>query len=68
MTSVTISPKFQIVIPVDIREAMGLKPRQKVLVFGYEDRIEYVPLKKMREMRGFLKGMDTEIPREEDRV
>lgn len=68
MKSVTISPKFQVVIPETIRQAMNLKPGEKVLVLQYENRIEYIPQKKMKAMRGFLKGIDSSIEREDDRI
>lgn len=68
MKSVTISPKFQVVIPELIRQAMGLKAGEKVFVFQYENRIEYIPQKNMKEMRGFLKGIDTSVEREKDRI
>jgi AbrB family looped-hinge helix DNA binding protein len=67
MKTVTISPKFQVVIPEYIRDAMKLKAGEKVHVFQYENRIEYIPVRKMRQMRGFLPGIDTTIEREEDR-
>ena len=68
MTAVTVSPKFQVVIPKDIREAMGIYSGQKVQVMTYQNRIELIPLKPMKEMKGFLKGIDTDIQRENDRV
>jgi AbrB family looped-hinge helix DNA binding protein len=68
MTSVTVSPKYQIVIPKEIRESMGIVSGQKVQITSYQGRIEVVPLKPMKAMRGFLKGIDTTVPREEDRV
>ena len=68
MTEVTVSPKFQIVIPKEIRESMGIVSGQKVQIISYQGRIEVIPLKSMKEMRGFLKGIDTSIVREEDRV
>ncbi|MGH8184126.1 MAG: AbrB/MazE/SpoVT family DNA-binding domain-containing protein [Rhodanobacteraceae bacterium] len=68
METVTISPKFQVVIPQRIREALGLKPGQKVRVMQYGGRVEYVPLLPVRKARGFLKGIDTDVPREADRV
>lgn len=67
METVTISPKFQVVIPKKIREAMDLVPGQKVQAVVYEGRIELIPLKPLREMRGFLEGIDTEVQREDDR-
>lgn len=68
MTSVTVSPKFQIVIPKEIRESMGIVSGQKVQITSYQGRIEVIPLKPMKEMRGFLKGIDTTVLREEDRT
>ena len=68
MQTVTISPKFQVVIPKTIRQTLQLTPGQKVQAFLYEDRIELIPVRPVKQMRGFLKGIDTTIPREEDRV
>ena len=68
MSKVTISPKFQVVIPKEIRERLGLSPGQRVEAIAYEDRIELIPLRPIRKMRGFLKGIDTSIKREADRV
>ena len=68
MSTVTISSKFQLVIPKAVREAMELKPGQQLRVFTSGDRLELVPVKKLRSMRGFLKGIDTAVPRDEDRV
>jgi len=68
MTAVTVSPKFQVVIPKDIRESMGIFSGQKVQVLTYQNRIELIPLKPMKEMRGFLKGINTDVQRDDDRV
>jgi len=68
MTTVTVSPKYQIVIPKEIRESMGIVSGQKVQIMSYQGRIEVIPLKPMKEMRGFLKGIDTTVAREDDRV
>jgi len=68
MSIVTISPKFQVVIPQRIREAMGLAPGQKVQAIQYEDRIEFIPLRSVKSMRGFVRGIDTRVPRDRDRV
>jgi len=68
MQTVTVSPKFQVVIPRALREALSIKPGQKVQVIQYEGRIELIPLKPAKKMRGFLKGMDTIVEREPDRV
>lgn len=68
MTLVTVSAKYQIVIPKEIRESMGIVSGQKVQIMSYQGRIEVIPLKSMKEMRGFLKGIETTLDREEDRV
>jgi AbrB family looped-hinge helix DNA binding protein len=65
--TVTISPKFQVVLPRKVREALGLRPGEKVHVFAYEGRIEFIPVRDIRQMRGFLRGLDTTVPREGDR-
>lgn len=68
MAVVTVSPKFQVVIPQRIREALGLKPGQKVEALQYMDRIEFIPVRPLKAMRGFLKGIDTSVIRDRDRV
>jgi len=68
MSVVTVSPKFQVVIPREIREALRLEPGQKVQVLQYQNRVEFIPVRSMRSMRGFLKGIDTTVERDEDRV
>jgi AbrB family looped-hinge helix DNA binding protein len=68
MTTVRVSPKFQVVIPREIRKSLGIRAGQRVQVLLYEDRVEFVPLKPMKRMRGFLKGISTTVPRDEDRV
>ena len=68
MTAVTVSPKYQIVIPKEIRESMGIFSGQKVQIMSYQGRIEVIPLRPMKEMKGFLEGIDTSIVREEDRI
>lgn len=68
MHSVTLSPKFQVVIPLPVRRTMGLRPGQKIQVVEYEGRIELIPDRDIAELRGFLKGINTTFEREEDRV
>jgi len=68
MTAVTVSPKFQIVIPKEVRESMGIVSGQKVQVLTYRNRIELIPIKPMKKMKGFLKGLDTEVKRDKDRI
>lgn len=68
MSSVTVSPKFQVVIPKDVRDKMRLAPGQKMQVISYGDRIELVPVRPLRTMRGFLKRINTAFEREPDRA
>jgi len=67
METVTVSPKFQVVIPKRVRESLGLQVGNKIRVMVYENRIELIPVKPVRQARGFLKGIDTTIEREADR-
>ncbi len=72
METVTLSPKFQVVIPQSIRTALQLSPGDRMHVIGYGDRVEIIPSRSMKSMRGFLKrpGLtpDTAIARDEDRL
>ena len=68
METVTISPKFQVVIPKGIRERLKLRSGQKVQAIVYDDRIELVPVRPAKAMKGFLKGIDTTVAREDDRL
>jgi len=68
MESVKVSPKFQVVIPQSIRKSLKINPGERIHVLQYENRIEYIPEKKMKSMRGFLKGIDTSVKRDQDRI
>ena len=68
MQTVTVSPKYQVVIPKLIRQTLQLRPGQKMQVVEYEGRIELIPERDITELRGFLKGINTEFEREKDRV
>jgi len=68
METVTVSPKYQVVIPRSVRELLKIRPGQKVRVFLYEGRIEYILVRPLKRMRGFLKGIDTAVKRDPDRV
>jgi AbrB family looped-hinge helix DNA binding protein len=68
METVTISRKYQVAIPKTIRISLNLRAGQKVQAIAYRDRIELVPVRPARQLRGFLKGIDTSVPRERDRV
>ena len=68
MDTVTLSPKFQVVIPKRVREQLDLKPGQKLDVVSIGSRIEIVPQQSARALRGLLRGIDTSVPRERDRL
>lgn len=67
MPTVTVSPKYQVVIPREVRERLGLLPGQKVQAIAYGDRVELIPVRPPRELRGFLRGIDTDVDRDADR-
>ncbi len=68
MSAVTISPKFQVVIPKAVRETMHLRPGQRVRVIEVDGIINLIPERPMEDMRGFAKGIDTTLEREDDRL
>jgi AbrB family looped-hinge helix DNA binding protein len=68
MDSVTVSPKYQVVIPQKARQLLNLKKGQKMQVIAYDNRVVLIPVRPIQEARGALKGIDTNIEREEDRA
>ncbi len=68
MDTVTVSPKYQVVIPKNIRDALQLRPGQKMKIIEYNGRIELIPDKDISELKGFLKGINTDFIREGDRI
>jgi AbrB family looped-hinge helix DNA binding protein len=66
MDTVTVSPKYQVVIPLAVRKRMNIRPGERLQVISFDDRIELVPVRPMREMKGFLKGLDPSFQRDED--
>ena len=68
MQTVTVSPKFQVVIPKEIRESMGIMSGQKIQMLTYRNRIELIPIKPMKKLKGILKGIDTDVDRGDDRI
>lgn len=67
MAQVTVSPKFQVVIPLHVRNALSIRPGQKIEVLLFDGRIELIPVKTPQEMRGFLRGMRPGLPDEGER-
>lgn len=68
MDTTTVSPKYQVVIPREVRRVLGIRPGQKIQVIPYEGRIELIPMGSLPRARGFLKGIDTSVAREPDRT
>ncbi len=68
MVTLTISPKYQVVIPKVIRELLRLRPGQKVQAIVHDNRIELIPVRPVKKMRGFARGIDTTVEREKDRT
>ena len=68
MVTVTVSPKFQVVIPKAVRQRLDIRPGQKLQILHFSDRIEFILLQNIKDMRGFLKGIKTDIRRDRDRI
>ncbi len=68
MHTVTVSPKFQVVIPRSVRDRLQLRPGQKMQVLEYSGRVELIPVRDIAELKGFVKGINTTFTRETDRV
>ncbi len=66
MITVTVSPKYQVVTPKEIREQLNIKVGHRFQILYYGDRIEFIPQKNIRGMKEFLKGTDTKILREKE--
>lgn len=68
MNLISVSPKYQMTIPKEIRKNIDIQPGEKIQVILYKNRIEYIPVKSINNLRGFLKGMNSSLDREEDRI
>ncbi len=68
MTVVTISARYQVVIPKDVREQLELTPGQRMQALPFKGRVELIPLEPIEAARGFVRGIDTDVPREGDRI
>jgi AbrB family looped-hinge helix DNA binding protein len=68
MTTVIVSPKFQVVIPRDVRKSLGISVGQKIRVVALVDRLEFIPVRPAKALRGFIRGIDASVMREKDRL
>ena len=68
MDTVIVSPEFEVVIPLDIRRSLGIESGQELQMIQFRNRIELIPVKPMHQARGSLKGLDTTVDREPDRL
>ena len=66
MTTVTVSTRFRVVIPKKVRDSLGLRVGQEIEVKVYDNRIELIPIRPIKETRGLLRGIDTTVEREPD--
>lgn len=66
METVTVSPKYQVVLTKAVREALGIKAGQKMVIIAYDNRVVLIPERSIQEARGSLKGMDVAIERDEE--
>lgn len=67
MSTVSISPDFRVAIPKECPESLGLVPGQKLEAVANEGSLVLIPVKPIREMRGFLEGIETLVESEKDR-
>ena len=67
MSTVTVSPKFQVVIPLEVRRRMKLEPGAKLMVVEFNGGLRLMPLKAAAALRGIARGIDTTIEAEPDR-
>ncbi|HNY18077.1 MAG TPA: AbrB/MazE/SpoVT family DNA-binding domain-containing protein [Treponemataceae bacterium] len=68
MNTVTVSTKYQVVIPKEIRETIGLKAGTSMEIINYGNRIELIPIQPMKNLKGIFKGINTKIERDADRL
>ncbi len=68
METLTISPDFQVLIPESFRDQLKLSPGQQIQAILFDNRVELIPVKPAKQLRGFLRGIDTNVPRDQDRL
>jgi AbrB family looped-hinge helix DNA binding protein len=66
METVTVSSKYQIVIPLSIRKELNMKPSQKLFIINYMGMIDLIPEVDISSLKGTLKGIDTATERDEE--
>ncbi len=66
MHTVTISSKYQVVIPRPIRDQFNLKPGQKLMFIPYKDTLRVVIVPPIEEVEGMFEGVDTDPNREKE--
>ena len=66
MDTVTVSSKFQVVIPQKVRKLLRVKPSQKMHLLTYDNQLIFIPVRPIKQARGSLKGINTDIPRNEE--
>jgi len=67
MSTVIVSPTFEVIIPPEVRAALQLQAGETMRVMSYAGRVEFIPVRPIESMRGYLRGIDTTIDRDEDR-
>jgi len=68
MNIITLSNEYQLIIPKEISKSIGLEAGTSFEVLSYNNRIELIPIKPMKKLKGMFKGIDTNIIRDDDRV
>ncbi len=68
MATVTVSPKFQVVIPQEARESLRIRPGQKLQVLVYNGQLRLIPLRSLRKLRGAYRGVASKVDSDPDRV
>jgi len=68
MNTATLSSDFELIFPTEISQSLGLKAGTTFEVISYKNRIELIPIKPMKDLKGIFKGIDTTINRVDDRL
>ncbi len=68
MSSVTVSPKFQVVIPKAARESLRIRPGHKLQVVVFDGQLRFIPVRPLKELRGAYRGVGSNVERDADRI